>query len=88
MVAADFFTNFVWFLKIKVWGLFIFDSFFNQRVNPKDFKSCSKTQNPNFDSSMGSCIKCFFMMIYVIIDGFKKGNSMNPCLCKFPKVGL
>jgi len=42
MVAIDFFTNFVWFLKIKVWGLFIFDSFFNQRVNPKDFKSCSK----------------------------------------------
>ena len=28
------------------------------------------------------------MMIYVIIDGFKKGNFMNPCLCKFPKVGL
>ena len=54
----------------------------------KRFQSCSKTQNPNFDSSMGSCTKCFFMMIYVIIDGFKKGNSMNPCLCKFPKVGL
>ncbi|KAG5609606.1 hypothetical protein H5410_020887 [Solanum commersonii] len=38
MVAIDFFTNFVWFLKIKVWGSFILDYSFFQGAQSKGFQ--------------------------------------------------
>ena len=47
MVAIDFFTNFVWFLKIKVWGSFILDHSFFQGAQSKGFQGFSNTQkNP------------------------------------------